>query len=199
MKDRSLLYPRVESKQSKEISIIKMSTSVNLYPDVTYTGQYAPDSFGPEVDNVCTEIHAATNGPGTNETYVFNFAATWGFKIFRTMMLSRFYFLCKYYTNRRLLKALGGCNGEMRSKVPDRFFQMYHKDLLSLMKSECGSRGFCTAVQYLAVDPVHAECLMIEDACKGFGTNELFLFSIICGRSNQDIELLKVRIFVDLL
>ena len=109
-----------------------------------------------------------------------------------------FYFSFTYTTtNRRLLKALGGCNGDMRSKVPGRYFQMYHKDLLSLMKSECGSRHFGTALQYLAVDPVHAECLMIEDACKGFGTNEIFLFSIICGRSNKDIELLKVCVVID--
>ena len=48
-----------------------MTTSVNLYPNVIYTGQYAPDSFGPEVDKVCTEILAATKGFGTNEKYVF--------------------------------------------------------------------------------------------------------------------------------
>jgi hypothetical protein len=61
------------------------------------------------------------------------------------------------------------------------------------MKSECGSRDFGTALQFLAVDPVHAECLMIEEACQGIGTYEMLLFSIICGRSNREIELLKVR------
>jgi hypothetical protein len=82
----------------------------------------------------------------------------------------------------------------MRSMVPGRYFQMFHKDLVALMKSECGNRDFGTALQYLAVDPVHAECMMIEDACKGLGTHEIFLFSIICGRSNKEIDLLKVRL-----
>lgn len=62
------------------------------------------------------------------------------------------------------------------------------------MESECGNKVFGTALQFLAVDPVHAECLMIEEACQGIGTKEMLLFSIICGRSNSEIELLKVRI-----
>jgi hypothetical protein len=94
----------------------------------------------------------------------------------------------------RLLKALGGCNAETRCKVPGRYFQLYNQDLRQLMKSECGNRDFGTALQFLAVDPVHAECLMIEHACQGIGTNEMLLFSIICGRSNREIELLKVSL-----
>jgi hypothetical protein len=92
----------------------------------------------------------------------------------------------------RLLKALGSCSPENRCVVPGRYYQMFGKNLVDVVKSECGSKVFGTALQYFALDPVHAECEMVEDACQGFGTNEIFLFSIICGRSNQEIALLKV-------
>ncbi len=70
---------------------------------------------------------------------------------------------------------------------------MYDKDLVEVMKSECGSRDFGTALQFLAVSPVEAECLMIDKACTGVGTNETLLYSILCGRTNVEMELLKVR------
>jgi hypothetical protein len=70
---------------------------------------------------------------------------------------------------------------------------MYDKELKQVMKSECGSRDFGVALQFLAVSPVQAECLMIEKASKGFGTNELLLQTILCGRTNKELELLKVR------
>jgi Annexin len=95
-----------------------------------------------------------------------------------------------YYS--RLLKALGRCGPDERCKIPARYFQMFGKNLVDVVESECGHRVFGRALQYMAVDPVAAECEMIEDACKGFGTNEIFLFSIICGRSNEEIALLKV-------
>ena len=96
------------------------------------------------------------------------------------------------YNNSRLLKAIGGCNGTMRAMVPGRYFQLYNDNLEKVMKKECGNKPFGSALQYLALDPVHAECEMIEDACKGFGTNESFLLAIICGRSNKEVEILKV-------
>ncbi len=61
------------------------------------------------------------------------------------------------------------------------------------MESECGSRDFGTSLQFLSVNPVEAECMMIEKAVSGVGTDEKVLASIVCGRSNKDLELLKVR------
>jgi hypothetical protein len=66
---------------------------------------------------------------------------------------------------------------------------------VDVMKSECGNKDFGTAVQFLSVDPVAAECMMIQTACKGAGTDELLLGTLICGRTNQEMELLKVRFF----
>ena len=73
---------------------------------------------------------------------------------------------------------------------------MFGKSLLDVMKSECGNKDFGTAVQFLAVDPVEAECMMIDKACKGMGTDELLLSTIICGRTNKEMELLKVSCLV---
>lgn len=70
---------------------------------------------------------------------------------------------------------------------------MFKKELQAVIKSECGNKDFGTALQFLAVDPVEAECDMVDRACKGFGTNEMLLLSIICGRTNKEIEILKVR------
>lgn len=138
-----------------------MSQSVGLYPNILLTRHYSPDSFGPEIDKICNEIHDATQGFGTNEN--------------------------------RLLKALGRCNVEERCMVPARYFQIYNKKLVDVIESECGNRVFGRALQYMAVDPVAAECEMIEDAVKGFGSNEIFLFSIIAGRNNDEIKLLKKK------
>lgn len=86
-------------------------------------------------------------------------------------------------------------NGELRCKVPLRFQEMFDKSLKSLMKSECGSRDFGTALQLMAVNPVEAECDMIKLACKGLGTKEDILYPIICGRSNKEMEILKKKFF----
>jgi hypothetical protein len=39
------------------------------------------------------------------------------------------------------------------------------------------------------------ECDMITKACKGLGTNELALYPIICGRTNEEINILKKKYF----
>jgi hypothetical protein len=99
------------------------------------------------------------------------------------------------YRNRRLLKAMGGMTMEERCMVPIRYKELYKKKLVDVMKSECGNKDFGTALQFLAVNPVEAECMMIDKACKGLGTDELLLSTIICGRTNKEMELLKVRCF----
>lgn len=135
----------------------------DLYPPFIHKGDLSPDSFGPDVDHICDEIHAACKGFGTDE--------------------------------KRLLKAMGGMTMEQRCMVPIRYKELHKKNLLDVIKSECGNRDFGTAAQFLAVDPVHAECLMLDKACKGLGTDELLLSTIICGRSNKEMELLKKKYF----
>ena len=80
---------------------------------------------------------------------------------------------------------------ETRCKVALRYPEVHGKNLRALVKSECGNRDFGTALKFLAVSPVEAECDMIKKACKGLGTNEGLLYPIICGRSNKEMEILK--------
>ena len=90
---------------------------------------------------------------------------------------------------------MGGMTPETRCKVPVRYQEMFEKELKEVMKSECGSRDFGTALQFLAVSPHVAECDMIEKACQGMGTNEQLLSTLIVGRSNEEMELLKKTYF----
>ena len=82
---------------------------------------------------------------------------------------------------------------EDQCMVPIRYKDLFEKELVDVMKSECGKKDFGTALQFLAVNPVEAECMMIDKASKGLGTNELLLLTLICGRTNKEMELLKVR------
>jgi len=95
-----------------------------------------------------------------------------------------------------LLKAMGSQTPEQRCKVHIRYKEIFGKELKDVIKSEAGKRPFGQALQFLAVDPIMAECMMIDKACGGVGTSELILSTIICGRANEDMELLKKKYFV---
>ncbi|GAX14795.1 hypothetical protein FisN_25Lh008 [Fistulifera solaris] len=95
----------------------------------------------------------------------------------------------------RLLKVMGSMSPSTRCKVPIRYKELFGKELRAVMKSECGNRDFGFALQLLAVDPLAADCMLVEKACDGAGTNELLLFTIICGRTNREMELLKKKFF----
>jgi len=91
-----------------------------------------------------------------------------------------------------LVEALGATTADERMKIPILFKDMFDgTDLKTLMKKECGKGDLGQALQYLALSPVQAECAMIKNACSGVGTKEKLLYSILCGRSNADMELLK--------
>lgn len=48
-------------------------------------------------------------------------------------------------------------------------------------------------LRILAVNPVEADVYLIRKACKGVGSDEGLLYSILLGRTNEDMDLLKVR------
>ena len=95
--------------------------------------------------------------------------------------------------NRQLIKAIGATTPDERCLLPLRYKALFGKTLVDVMRSECGKKDFGTAVQFLAVDPVEAECMIIDKACKGAGTDELLLATLICGRTNKEMDILKVR------
>jgi Annexin len=67
-----------------------------------------------------------------------------------------------------LVTVLGSTTQENRYKIPIRYEQMFEKDLFELIKSECGGKPFGKTLQYLSVNPIVAECEMINQACKGY-------------------------------
>jgi hypothetical protein len=91
---------------------------------------------------------------------------------------------------RRLLKALGSCDPDMRCHIPRRYKELFQIDVKELMKKERGNSDFGILLQFLAVDPVHAECDM--KAIQTLGAHEKIIFSIIGARSNSEIRILKV-------
>lgn len=96
---------------------------------------------------------------------------------------------------KKLVKALASQSPEARCQIPLRYKEIYEKELKAVMKSECGSRDFGIALQFLAVSPDAAECDMINKACRGLGTDEKVLFPIICGRSNKEMQILRKKYF----
>lgn len=95
----------------------------------------------------------------------------------------------------RLLVAMGTLTGEQRCYVGMKYKEMFDKDLRDLMKSECGKKDFGYGLQLLALPPDAVDVSLIRKAAKGAGTNERLLHTIICGRSNKDMEVLKKTFF----
>jgi hypothetical protein len=92
---------------------------------------------------------------------------------------------------KKLIAALGGTDGTERKKISLRYPELQGKELLQLMKDECGKKDFGATMQLLALGPVEAECRMIKKAVDGMGSDKTMLYSILCGRSNKDMILLK--------
>ena len=68
---------------------------------------------------------------------------------------------------------------------------MYSKDLHELLKKEFANNDFGKAIQCLALRPDRAEALMIQFATKGIGASTNIIWSIICGRTNAEIDILQ--------
>lgn len=103
------------------------------------------------------------------------------------------YEACKGWgtSEKRLIEAIATTTGEQRKLIALRYEELFEKELRKVMKSECGNSHFGEALQYLALGPVETECRMLKKAVDGLGSNKIMMYSILCGRSNEDMELLK--------
>ena len=72
------------------------------------------------------------------------------------------------FSTRALVHALGSQTPTERCYVAKRYSELYEKQLVDVIKSECGRKPFSLALQYLSVPPDVAECHMIHDACDGY-------------------------------
>jgi len=90
-----------------------------------------------------------------------------------------------------LVDAIGATTPEERFKIALRYPEIYEEDLKDVFERET-SGDFGLTLKMCSFGPAEAECYMIHRACKGIGSsNEDVLWSIVCGRSNRDMELLK--------
>eukprot|EP00566_Odontella_aurita_P018432 CAMPEP_0113565458 /NCGR_PEP_ID=MMETSP0015_2-20120614/22189_1 /TAXON_ID=2838 /ORGANISM="Odontella" /LENGTH=327 /DNA_ID=CAMNT_0000467659 /DNA_START=63 /DNA_END=1046 /DNA_ORIENTATION=- /assembly_acc=CAM_ASM_000160 len=98
---------------------------------------------------------------------------------------------CKGFgTNeRRLIKAMSR-DQDTRTKIALHYESYKGKNLEKLVDKEC-SGDFGRAMELLAVTPDVAEARLVRKATKGVGTTEKLLYTIICGRSNADIDALR--------
>lgn len=81
-----------------------------------------------------------------------------------------------------------------RFKLALRYKELMDKDLAELCKKEfSGDFGWC--MQFLAMPPHEAECAMLKKATDGIGASANVIYSIMCGRTNEEMELLKKTYF----
>jgi len=90
-----------------------------------------------------------------------------------------------------LIRVLGSKSPSERFFINKRYQEVYGKDLDDLMKSECGSGDFGFALRLLAMPSDEADVQLLKKCVAGLGTNEHILYTIVCGRTNADIDLLK--------
>jgi len=93
-----------------------------------------------------------------------------------------------------LVQILASKDTVERSLISFRYKEKYNKDLKKLMQKETsGDFGFAT--QLLAVSCFEAVAEIVRKSTKGLGTNEKLLYSVICGRSNAELQILKKTYF----
>lgn len=131
--------------------------TINLYPSIMYDQDLTPDC-GIEIDELCEQIKAATDGWGSDKG--------------------------------ALIDVFGSMTPEDRLKVSIRYKDLYDVELKTLVKKET-SGDFGMALKFCSFDPIVSECAMLKEGCKGIGSHKDVLYSILCGRSNEDMELLK--------
>lgn len=94
----------------------------------------------------------------------------------------------------KVIDALATHDATQRTYIAIRYKELYSKDLQELMKKEfSGNLG--EALRFLALRPDHAEAKMIKHATKGIGASPNIIWSIVCGRTNAEIDILKKSYF----
>jgi len=95
----------------------------------------------------------------------------------------------------KLIKILGSKTPYERYLINRRWGELRSKTLRKRIGEEFRDNDLGKLIQFLAQPLEEAECEMIRLACRGAGTNESLLYPIICGRSNEDMQVLKKTYF----
>lgn len=94
----------------------------------------------------------------------------------------------------QVIAVLGTKDSTERFKLSHRFKELYGKPLADLMKSEF-SGDFEDLTRMLAMPLDEAECHMIKKATKGVGCHKTLLYSILIGRSNDEMNRIKTNYY----
>jgi hypothetical protein len=159
-----------QNKRSKTPSlhrIRKTKMTIDLYPDVIRRQDLSPDGgFGSGIDGDCKTIHEATKGIGANKQPVID--------------------------------ALATKDATARYQLVKRFAELYPNqkkgNLAELMNSEF-SGDFGQALTFLAMPLDEAECHMLKKATGGVGCKVEVIYSILCGRTNEELSIVKKKFF----
>ncbi|CAJ1934284.1 unnamed protein product [Cylindrotheca closterium] len=92
------------------------------------------------------------------------------------------------------IACLGAKDAVARWKLARRYQELYDKPLTKLMKDEF-SGDFGRAMKMLAMPIDEAECYMLKKAFEGLGCNVKVIYSILVGRSNDEINRIKKNYF----
>ncbi|KAG3252381.1 hypothetical protein PI124_g3018 [Phytophthora idaei] len=96
--------------------------------------------------------------------------------------------------DKALVKLIGPLSPNDRSLVSLRYKELHGQSLRELVKSET-SGNFGYLLQLISFPLHQAEAYILFHAMKGAGTSDHLLYSVLMGRSNEEIDLLKKAYF----
>lgn len=94
----------------------------------------------------------------------------------------------------KVIDTLASKDPTERWKLSKRYPELYDKSLSDVMKSEfSGNLG--KALTMLALPLDEAECYMLKKAADGVGCNVHIIYSVLCGRTNDEVNMVKKNFF----
>lgn len=94
----------------------------------------------------------------------------------------------------KVITALATKDANERWKVSKRYKELYDQPLDELMKKEF-SGDFKFGMTCLAMPLDEAECYMLKKGTDGIGANHHVVYSIMCGRTNDEVNRIKKNYF----
>lgn len=92
------------------------------------------------------------------------------------------------------IAALGAKDATDRWKLSRRYKELYDKNLADLMRKEF-SGDFGMAMKMLSMPIDEAECYMLKKGMDGIGCNVKVIYSILVGRTNDELNRIKKNYF----
>jgi Annexin len=94
----------------------------------------------------------------------------------------------------KVIDALATIDSTKRTYVAIRYKELHNIELSELMKKEF-SGDFGLALEFLSLRPDDAEVKMLRRAHQGVGANVNIIWSILLGRTNAEMEMIKKKYF----